>query len=76
MRKFLYIAFVASVAAMLIYLCCSCDSVGNEDETVYITKTGSKYHRAGCRYLSQSAIQIDKSEAIRQGYTPCSVCKP
>jgi len=45
-------------------------------ETVYITSTGAKYHRAGCRYLSRSCIPISKAEAIRRGYTPCSVCNP
>ncbi|WP_027399174.1 hypothetical protein [Anaerovorax odorimutans] len=48
----------------------------NNELTVYITKTGSKYHRDGCRYLRQSKISISKSEAINQGYTPCSVCNP
>jgi len=47
-----------------------------DDPTVYITKTGEKYHRAGCRYLSQSSIPIKLSDAIAQGYTPCSVCNP
>jgi len=46
------------------------------DYIVYITKTGSKYHRSGCRYLSRSKIPIMKSEAIARGYTPCSVCNP
>ncbi|MBN7772363.1 hypothetical protein [Clostridium aminobutyricum] len=44
--------------------------------TVYITRTGEKYHRSGCRYLKQSQISISKSDAINQGYTPCSVCNP
>ncbi len=44
-------------------------------ETVYITKTGAKYHRAGCRYLSKSSIPIPLSEAVKS-YSPCSVCKP
>lgn len=45
-------------------------------ETVYITKTGEKYHKEGCRYLSKSKIPIDLSEAIASGYGPCSVCNP
>lgn len=45
-------------------------------QTVYITKTGAKYHNDGCRYLSQSKISIDLSAAISKGYGPCSVCKP
>ncbi len=44
--------------------------------TVYITRTGSKYHRAGCRYLRQSCIPVKLSVAISQGYEPCSVCDP
>jgi phosphatidylserine/phosphatidylglycerophosphate/cardiolipin synthase-like enzyme len=44
--------------------------------TVYITKTGSKYHRSGCRYLRKSCIPISLTEAKRRGYAPCKVCKP
>ena len=47
----------------------------NEDSyTVYITRTGSKYHRSGCSYL-KSKIEIEKKDAIAQGYTACSRCK-
>jgi len=41
---------------------------------VYITKTGEKYHVAGCRYLKKSCIEITLSNAKNQGYTACSVC--
>jgi micrococcal nuclease len=47
-----------------------------QNDIVYITNTGKKYHRAGCRYLSKSSIPITRQEAIARGYTPCSVCKP
>lgn len=43
---------------------------------VYITKTGNKYHRAGCRYLSKDSIVITLEEAKKKGYTLCSVCNP
>lgn len=43
--------------------------------TVYITRTGTKYHRAGCRYLSKSAIPISLEQA-KARYSPCSVCRP
>jgi hypothetical protein len=46
------------------------------DPTVYITKTGQKYHADGCQYLSQSKIPIKLSEAVAKGYTPCSKCNP
>lgn len=45
-------------------------------QTVYITKTGAKYHSEGCRYLSKSKIAIDLTDAIAKGYGACSVCKP
>lgn len=45
------------------------------EATVYITRTGSKYHRAGCRYLSRSQIPISLSDA-RRYYSPCLVCNP
>jgi cbb3-type cytochrome oxidase cytochrome c subunit len=44
--------------------------------TVYVTKTGKKYHRDGCRYLSHSKIKMTLKEAKAAGYTPCSVCRP
>jgi hypothetical protein len=45
-------------------------------ETVdYVTKTGHKYHRAGCRYLRRSSIPMPLKEA-KKLFTPCSVCNP
>jgi len=38
--------------------------------TVYVTNTGSKYHRAGCRYLSKSCIPISLDSAKTRGYDP------
>lgn len=46
-----------------------------QGSTVYVTKTGEKYHRDGCRYLSKSKIPISLSDA-KSGYGPCSVCNP
>ena len=45
------------------------------DSTVYITRTGKKYHRGSCSYLRYSKISISLTDAKRQ-YSPCSVCKP
>jgi len=50
------------------------ESTGSSTE-VYVTKTGKKYHRAGCFFLkSQSAISLMDAKA--RGYTPCSKCDP
>ncbi|MBE6588350.1 MAG: hypothetical protein E7647_08060 [Ruminococcaceae bacterium] len=48
----------------------------NSSYTVYITETGEKYHRTGCRHLNKSMIPISRDEAVAAGYTPCSVCDP
>lgn len=52
----------------------STSKTDNTSSTVYITKTGGKYHRGGCRYLRRSQIAISKKDAINRGYEPCSVC--
>lgn len=43
-------------------------------KTVYITETGAKYHRSGCRYLWHSCIPTTLESARACGYEPCSVC--
>lgn len=48
----------------------------NQTATVYITRTGKKYHAAGCKYLRKSQSAISLSDAKAQGYEPCSVCNP
>ena len=51
-------------------------SADDEDTTVYITRTGSKYHRGGCRYLKRSKIPMSLKDAVSSGYAPCKVCSP
>jgi hypothetical protein len=51
------------------------NSQDDKSITVYVTKTGSKYHRSGCRYLSRSQISISLSET-KKYYSPYSVCDP
>lgn len=43
--------------------------------TVYVTRSGTKYHREGCRSLSRSMIPIPLEQA-RRTYAPCAVCRP
>lgn len=53
------------------------DQVQDKKEiTVYVTRTGKKYHRDGCRYLAKSKIPMSLSDAKAAGYEPCSVCNP
>ncbi|KEI81379.1 transpeptidase-transglycosylase [Clostridium botulinum] len=48
----------------------------NQNYTVYKTRTGSKYHSSGCRYLRKSCYETTVSQARNEGLTPCSVCNP
>lgn len=44
--------------------------------TVYITKTGEKYHLSWCTSLRRSKIAISLGDAISRGYEPCKICNP
>jgi hypothetical protein len=52
------------------------DQPNTQTQTVYVTRTGKRYHRDGCRYLAMSKIPIGLKDAKAQGYTPCKVCHP
>jgi micrococcal nuclease len=43
--------------------------------TVYVTRTGAKYHRDGCRHLAHSKIPMSLKDA-KARYTPCKTCHP
>ena len=43
--------------------------------TVYVTRTGKKYHRDGCSSLRKSKIPKSLEEA-KERYDPCSRCNP
>ena len=45
-----------------------------KSSVVYVTKTGKKYHRSGCRYLRSSKIKTTLSSAIARGYEACKIC--
>lgn len=47
----------------------------NGNTIVHVTRTGNCYHSEGCGYL-HSDIEITLADAVEQGYTPCSRCKP
>lgn len=47
----------------------------SNSETVYIGKTGNKYHRKSCQTLKGGGRAISLSEA-QKNRTPCRICKP
>lgn len=44
-------------------------------ETVYITRTGTKYHRQGCRSLSGGALAVALKDAAKT-HSACKICRP
>ena len=47
------------------------------EELVYVTKTGTRYHKADCRYVrnNKTSKSITAEEA-KTDYIPCKVCNP
>lgn len=50
--------------------------ITQNEVTVYVTKTGAKYHTGSCSYLRKSKIAMSLSDAKAAGYTACSRCGP
>lgn len=44
-------------------------------QTVYVTESGKKYHAKNCDVAKTGKKGIELSEAKKQGYEPCKVCK-
>lgn len=50
--------------------------VSEQTETVYITPTGTKFHRESCRYVqNKNCTSLLRSEA-EKNYEPCKACNP
>jgi micrococcal nuclease len=47
-----------------------------QQATVYVTDTGTKYHMDGCRHIRKSRSPISLEDAKAQDYGPCSTCNP
>ena len=45
------------------------------EATVYVTRTGRKFHRDGCKHLRSRTFAIPLAEAMLD-YSPCRTCKP
>lgn len=45
-------------------------------DPVYITRSGAKFHKSWCPYLTESKTPISRDEAEADGYTACSRCHP
>ena len=53
------------------------DETNEQIEYVYITPTGTRYHKSTCRYGENypKSVKIPKSDA-EKNYIPCKTCNP
>ena len=73
------------ILLLLLVLGCGPDSPTASDQavtppvpksrTVFVTRTGEKYHARSCIHLSSSKIPISIEEAV-DSYSACTVCRP
>lgn len=67
LRRRLLLTFLLAIAAVA--------SASAQVEKVYVTRTGEKYHRDGCRSLARSKIEMPLADAAAR-YGACKVCRP
>lgn len=49
----------------------------NNTELVYVTKSGTRYHKANCQYVrNNNTTTAIKADEANKRYTPCKVCNP
>lgn len=75
-QKHMKIVKIAVSIAVLIAIGISAIYIANGFKTVYITRTGDKYHTETCGHLTDTKIEMTLREAQKAGYQPCSMCKP
>jgi hypothetical protein len=74
--KMLRIAFVLALtlfsfpaAVPVGHLFAQTDQQENKELTVYVTRTGKRYHRENCNYLRYSSRAIALKDAVAEGYS-------
>jgi len=75
MKKFVLLFLVATFLPLSHFAQQKSTKNKSEGITVYITKTGKKYHTANCFYLRGSGIPKKLSD-VKDSYSPCSKCNP
>lgn len=45
-----------------------------EQELVYVTPSGEKYHNKYCRYYNEDCKEMTAEDAEKAGYDACAVC--
>lgn len=48
----------------------------DEERTVYVTRSGKKYHLEGCDYLSEKRMAVSLKDALSSEFEACAYCQP
>ena len=51
-------------------------AIAADNDTVYLSATGTKYHRETCRTLKKKPTPIERKKAEERGIQACKVCHP
>jgi len=82
MKKNIAILLILSLVIILFNSSYSQDQTAPANEYKYVGNTKSKkFHQLNCRSVKKLKSKNrkyfkDKEEAVKQGYTPCKLCKP
>ena len=53
---------------------CDSDQMKTGDIVFCFSRAGTAYHRGTCRIVNRHTAGIDRTEAVRRGFSPCSKC--
>jgi len=69
--------FTAGVALLVWLVRLELSGTGESRARVWVTDTGTRYHRQDCAALARSTPhEISLNEAREQGLAPCDLCRP
>lgn len=86
LKRFIPICIIISIiiCTILSYLCYQWgystnnnierNSLNDTSPLVYVTPSGTKYHKKSCTYVKNNSIAISINQAQSENYTPCSKC--
>ena len=67
---FAWLACVSLLAALPLH------AAPEPKDVVYLSKTGTKYHKKTCRTLEKEPTESTREKAEKMGRQACKLCKP
>jgi hypothetical protein len=63
-------------ASICVFILTAFVAIKSFSQTVYVQETGKKYHTKNCSAAGTGKKGMTVTEAKKEGYTACKVCKP